>query len=80
VGQCRFGGTRPALGIRHPKYVIPPRSYKIHVMDFSKLLRVKWLEEENRRLLKIVVDDRLKAEIIYEELKSFKTIPGPLNG
>jgi hypothetical protein len=49
-------------------------------MDFSKLLRVKWLEEENRRLLKIVVDDRLKAEIIYEELKSFKTIPGPLNG
>jgi putative transposase len=33
-------------------------------MDVSMMARMKELEEENRRLRKMIVDERLKAEII----------------
>ena len=32
------------------------------------MARMKELEEENRRLLKMIVDERLKAEIVQEAL------------
>ncbi len=41
---------------------------KFSGMDASMILRMKELEEENRRLRKIVVDERLKAEIVQEAL------------
>jgi putative transposase len=37
-------------------------------MDASMVSRMKELEEENRRLRKMVVDERLKAEIVQEAL------------
>jgi putative transposase len=37
-------------------------------MDASMMSRKKELEEENRRLRKMVVDKRLKAEIVQEAL------------
>ena len=37
-------------------------------MDVSMMTRMKELEDENRRLRKMVVDERLKAEIITEAL------------
>jgi putative transposase len=37
-------------------------------MDVSMMARMKELEEENRRLRKMVVDERLKAEIVQEAL------------
>ncbi len=37
-------------------------------MDASMVSRMKVLEEENRRLRKMVVDERLKAEIVQEAL------------
>ena len=37
-------------------------------MDASMMSRMKELEEENRRLRKMVVDERLKAEIVQEAL------------
>ncbi len=37
-------------------------------MDVSTMVRMKELEEENRRLRKMVVDERLKAEIVQEAL------------
>ena len=37
-------------------------------MDVSKMTRMKELEDENRRLRKMVVDERLKAEIVTEAL------------
>jgi putative transposase len=35
-------------------------------MDVSMMTRMKELEEENRRLRKMIVDERLKAEIVQE--------------
>jgi putative transposase len=37
-------------------------------MDVSMMARIKELEEENRRLRKVIVDERLKAEIVQEAL------------
>jgi putative transposase len=37
-------------------------------MDASMMSRMKELEEENRRLRKMIVDERLKAEIVQEAL------------
>ena len=37
-------------------------------MDVSMMTRIKELEDENRRLRKMVVDERLKAEIVTEAL------------
>jgi putative transposase len=37
-------------------------------MDVSMMTRMKELEEENRRLRKMIVDERLKAEIVQEAL------------
>jgi putative transposase len=37
-------------------------------MDVSMMARMKELEQENRRLLKMIVDERLKAEIVQEAL------------
>jgi hypothetical protein len=37
-------------------------------MDVSMMTRMKELKDENRRLRKMVVDERLKAEIITEAL------------
>ena len=37
-------------------------------MDVSMMTRMKELEDENRRLRKMVVDERLKAEIVTESL------------
>ena len=37
-------------------------------MDGEHLKRLKELEEENRRLRKMIVDERLKAEIVQEAL------------
>jgi len=37
-------------------------------MDGEHLRRLKELEEENRRLRKMIVDERLKAEIVQEAL------------
>ena len=37
-------------------------------MDVSMITRMKELEDENRRLRKMVVDERLKAEIVTEAL------------
>jgi putative transposase len=38
------------------------------VMDVSMMARMKELEEENRRLRKMIVDERLKAGIVQEAL------------
>jgi putative transposase len=37
-------------------------------MDVSMMARMKEFEEENRRLRKMIVDERLKAEIVQEAL------------
>ena len=37
-------------------------------MDVSMMTHMKELEDENRRLRKMVVDERLKAEIVTEAL------------
>ena len=37
-------------------------------MDVSMMSRMKELEEDNRRLRKIIVDERLKAEIVQDAL------------
>jgi putative transposase len=37
-------------------------------VDVSMMARMKELEEENRRLRKMIVDERLKAEIVQEAL------------
>ena len=37
-------------------------------MDVSMMTRMKELEDKNRRLRKMVVDERLKAEIVTEAL------------
>ncbi len=37
-------------------------------MDSSTISRMKELEEENRRLRKMIIDERLKAEIVQEVL------------
>jgi putative transposase len=37
-------------------------------MDASMMSRMKELEEEHRRLRKMVADERLKAEIVQEAL------------
>jgi putative transposase len=37
-------------------------------MDASMMSRMKDLQEENRQLRKMVVDERLKAEIVQEAL------------
>jgi len=37
-------------------------------MDVSMMVRVKELEEESRRLRKVMVDERLKSEIVQEAL------------
>ncbi len=44
--------------------------------------RLKELEEENRRLRKMVVDERLKAEIVQDALakKCGESISPPLDG
>ena len=37
-------------------------------MDVSMMISMKELEDKNRRLRKVVVDERLKAEIVTEAL------------
>jgi putative transposase len=37
-------------------------------MDVSMMARMKGLEKENRRLRKMIFDERLKAEIVQEAL------------
>jgi len=37
-------------------------------MDVSIMARIKELEDENRRLRKMIVDERFKAEIVQEAL------------
>ena len=37
-------------------------------MDVSMMIRMKELEDKNRRLRKVVVDERLKAEIVTDAL------------
>ena len=37
-------------------------------MDMSMMARMKELEEENRRLRKMIIDERLKTEIVQEPL------------
>jgi putative transposase len=37
-------------------------------MDASMMARMKELEEENRRLLNMIFDERLKAEIVQDAL------------
>jgi putative transposase len=37
-------------------------------MDVSMMARMKELEEEDRQLRKMIVDERLKAEIVQEAL------------
>ena len=37
-------------------------------MDVSMMIRMKELEDKNRRLRKMVVDERLKAEIVTDAL------------
>ncbi len=37
-------------------------------MDASMVSRMRELKEENRRLRKMIVDERLKAEIVQEAL------------
>jgi putative transposase len=38
-------------------------------MDFSMMSRMKELEEENRRLKKMYLEEKLKAEIVSEALE-----------
>jgi putative transposase len=38
-------------------------------MDTSLMARMKELEEENRRLKKMYVEEKLKAEIVQEALQ-----------
>ena len=38
-------------------------------MDVSMMSRMKELEEENRRLKKMYLEEKLKAEIVSEELE-----------
>lgn len=38
-------------------------------MDASLMVRLKELEEENRRLKKMYAEERLKAEVIQEAMK-----------
>ncbi len=57
---CRELGTSSALFYRWRA--------KFGGMDASMMSRMKELEEENRRLRKMVVDERLKAEIVQEAL------------
>ena len=38
-------------------------------MDVSMIVRVKELEEENRRLKKMYAEEKLKAEIVSEALR-----------
>ena len=57
---CRELGIRSALFYRWRA--------KFGGMDASMMSRMKELEEENRRLRKMIVDERLKAEIVQEAL------------
>jgi putative transposase len=41
-------------------------------MDTSLMARMKELEEENRRLKKMYVEEKLKAEIVQEALQKKK--------
>ena len=47
-------------------------------MDVSMMARMKELEEENRRLRKMIVDERLKAEIVQEALSKSGEAISPL--
>ena len=38
-------------------------------MDFSMMSRLKELEDENRRLKKMYLEEKLKAEIVSEALE-----------
>lgn len=58
---CREHGMSSALFYRW-------RS-KYGGMDASMMVRMKELEDENRRLKKMYADERLKAEIISEALQ-----------
>jgi putative transposase len=50
-------------------------------MDFLMMSRIKELEEENRRLKKIYLEEKLKAEIVSEALeKSGEAIPSQGDG
>ncbi len=42
---------------------------KYGLMDVSMMSRLKELEEENRRLKKIYLEEKLKAEIVAEALQ-----------
>ena len=68
--QAEAGSPVPELcrehGISHATFY-KWRS-KFGGMDASLMARMKELEEENRRLKKMYVEERLKAEIIAEAL------------
>ena len=53
--------------------VSPATSYKWRAkfgcMDFSMMSRLKALEEENRRLKKMYLEEKLKAEVVAEALE-----------
>ncbi len=55
---CRELGISSALSYRWRA--------KYGGMDASMMARMKEMEEENRRLRKMIVEERLKAEIVQE--------------
>ena len=64
--RANVSGGRSALHLlRGGK---PPHLQSIGGMDASLMARMKELEEENRRLRKMYVEEKLKAEIVSEAL------------
>ena len=59
-GLCREIGISSALFYRWRA--------KVGGMDVSMMSRMKELEDENRRLRKMYLDEKIKAEIISEAL------------
>ena len=65
MGQSHFTACRE-LGISSGTFY--KWRAKFGGMDVSMMTRMKELEDENRRRRKMVVDERLKAEIVTEAL------------
>ena len=68
--QAEAGSPVPELCLEHG--ISNAKFYKWRSkfggMDASLMARMKELEEENRRLKKMYVEERLKAEIVAEAL------------